>query len=193
MKENQGISGEIKVTVLDKDGKVIKEFKKKMDSFVKNFHTMFIVGMAMNNGSEEVSFIDTDGTPRSSLLTNVDFIDSLADDDDDTFGIQVGSGTTPVSLTDYKLDSKIPHGTGSGQLDYGACVVKETGDDYRTVQRTFNNSSGGDVTVNEIGYVCRVTIETNTYYALLARDVISTTTVPNGGSLVVEYTFRINP
>jgi len=28
---------------------------------------------------------------------------------------------------------------------------------------------------------------------MLARDVITTTTVPNGGRLIVKYTFKINP
>jgi len=121
----------------------------------------------------------------------------LAPSGEDKYGILVGSSDTAFDVTQYNLGSKISHGTSSGQLQYGDTSVVDYGADYKTWQRAFDNLSGADVVVKEIGMFAKVTREEagvpKEYYVMLARDVITTTTVPNGGSLVVKYTFKINP
>jgi len=128
-----------------------------------------------------------------------------APDNDDTYGIVVGSGTATVTPTNYCLASKIPHGTGPGQLDYGVSVAEDLGLDtgvtppvYRfRITRTFSNLSGAAININE---VCVVAVDfwRDRYSTvsdpkfLIARDVLpSTYTVPNGGTATVVVTFEV--
>jgi hypothetical protein len=117
-----------------------------------------------------------------------------AADNDDTYGIVVGSGTATVTPTDYSLASKIPHGTGSGQLDYGVHTATESytgASSYCEISRSFTNVSGAEITVREVGLIAR-----NRYFYptsvdvkfLIARDVLpSPVRVKNLGSLTVRY------
>jgi len=197
MKRGEVIGGEIEVIVEDRYGNVIKHIKKPMDSFVKNILNlicMFDTGgwVTTDRNGNTVNFYFKNAA--DNYLYNAEV---LAPADDDNYGILVGSGTTAFSVNDYDLASPISNGTGSGQLSYGEMSVVASGDDYKQWQRSFDNNSGADITVNEIGMAAKVTREEAgsqvVYYVLLARDVISATTVPNGGRITVKYTFRINP
>jgi len=46
------------------------------------------------------------------------YMNANAVDDDDDFGLVVGTGETAVALADYKLETKIVHGVGAGQPYY---------------------------------------------------------------------------
>jgi hypothetical protein len=128
-----------------------------------------------------------------------------APDNDDTYGIVVGSGTIGLSLDQYAPASKIPHGTGSGQLDYGLHVYEDLGLDTGVTPpvcrfrftRTFSNLSGAAININEVCIVARsfwrdgVSIVNDVKY-MIARDVLpSTYTVPNGGSATVAITVEV--
>ena len=124
-----------------------------------------------------------------------------APDNDDSFGICVGSGSTPVSVTDYKLSSKIPHGTGSGQLDYETHTVTSSYSgtySYVEIARSFVNRSGADVMVKEIGLVARTYWKDASGVAqdikwLMARDVLTTPIlIPNLASLTVRYRISLS-
>jgi len=191
------VSGEVEVIVLDKDGKEIHREKKPMDSFTQN--VMNLLGMFDAGGWVA---IDVDGNSVTFTFKNAtdDYLynaEVLAPSGEDKYGILVGSSDTAFDVTQYNLGSKISHGTGSGQLQYGDTSVVDYGADYKTWQRAFDNLSGADVVVKEIGMFAKVTREESgvpkAYYVMLARDVITTTTVPNGGRLIVKYTFKINP
>jgi hypothetical protein len=117
-------------------------------------------------------------------------------DNDDSYGIWVGTGSTPVSPNDYKLVSKIPHGTGSGQMDYESHTVISSYSDtysYFETSRSFINRSGADVIVREIGLAARSywkdeSTVRNDIKFLMARDVLPTPiTVKNLGNLTVRY------
>jgi len=191
------VSGEVEVIVLDKDGKEIHREKKPMDSFTQN--VMNLLGMFDAGGWVA---IDVDGNSVTFTFKNAtdNYLynaEVLAPSGEDKYGILVGSSDTAFDVTQYNLGSKISHGTGSGQLQYGDTSVVDYGADYKTWQRAFDNLSGADVVVKEIGMFAKVTREESgvpkAYYVMLARDVITTTTVPNGGRLIVKYTFKINP
>jgi len=191
------VSGEVEVIVLDKDGKEIHREKKPMDSFTQN--VMNLLGMFDAGGWVA---IDVNGNSVTFTFKNAtdDYLynaEVLAPSGEDKYGILVGSSDTAFDVTQYNLGSKISHGTGSGQLQYGDTSVVDYGADYKTWQRAFDNLSGADVVVKEIGMFAKVTREESgvpkAYYVMLARDVITTTTVPNGGRLIVKYTFKINP
>jgi hypothetical protein len=119
-----------------------------------------------------------------------------AADNDDTYGVVVGTGTATVTPTDYSLASKIPHGTGPGQLDYDTHTVASSytsSSSYVEISRVFVNRSGGDVVVREVGLMARNYFKDsgavrNDVKYLIARDVLpSPVTVKNLGSLTVRY------
>lgn len=124
-----------------------------------------------------------------------------APDNDSSYGIVVGSGSTPVSPTDYKLASQISHGTGTEQLDYEAHTVTSSYSDtssYFEIARAFINRSGGDVVVREVGLIARnywkdvggINVDVK---FLVARDVLpSPVTVKNLSSLTVRYRISLS-
>ena len=186
-----------------------------MRSFVNNL-LRAIKGLMTTTATTTTSFTVTkpDGTSGSSYIelyysgatTGVGFqspLSSAAPDNDDTYGIVVGSGITSVSLGDYNLVSKIAHGTGSGQLDYDVTDYTDLGLDtgvsppvYRCrLLRTFKNLSGASISINEVGIISRSRTKKDTVTEvkyLIARDVLSSTyTVPNGGSATVAIVIEV--
>ena len=104
-------------------------------------------------------------------------------------GIVVGTSDTPVSLDQYALQAKISHGTGSGQLSYGATTVESitTGTTWMfRVLRTFTNNSGSSITIKELGLFVAARNTNDSF--MLCRDVpTSAITVPNGSTLTLRY------
>jgi len=184
-KEEKNISLEYEITVTDKQGKeVYKSGKQASKSYVKQFLQLLKAQMA-DVSVPDVK--DTAGTLRSE--GSYDFR-ANANDGDDTYGIQVGAGDTPVTNDDYALDDKILHGSDTGKLQYGAMafydIVEESGYVKFTMSRTFYNGSGASIDVKEIGLV----IHANHKY-LFIRDVLSSpVTVNAGNTLTVQYTLK---
>jgi len=210
---------EYEIEVKDRHGKVIKREKGESRSLLKNFmaclramlHGRPLTGdTEAGNGGAVDNVTDLNGnvveirggtrvgndTYGGGWVMGID-----APDDDDSYGIVVGKGDAPVSPEDYNLDDKIAHGTGSGQLDYGAhtfedVLVEDKVSKFR-VSRTFSNLSGASITVKEIGIIAWNYWRTR-YEAfvdvkfLIVRDVLtSPTTIPDGASLNVRYTFSV--
>lgn len=112
-----------------------------------------------------------------------------------TQGILVGTGTGAESFDSYNLTTKINHGVGSGQLSYGAMsniasrswnsVTKKL---TATFTRTFTNSSGADITINEIGFFVNLQQTANYGPYMLIRDLLSAPiTLQNGQALTLSY------
>ena len=180
------------IEVYDKNGKLIDKKRGKGDSVLANWINLFIA----IRGGQSYDFVNTNGQDVS--IDTLDFRNSSmkAPAGDDTFGIVVGTSSEAVTMADYHLHSKIPHGTGSGQLSYGETTEYNDASGMqwdRGLQRTFDNNSGGDITINEIGMIMMISDGNMNYFVMIARDVISATTVPNGGRIVVKYWFRWNP
>jgi len=194
----------IEVEVRDKSGKLTykRRYKAKswLTQFIKILKGQFATRWGTTVGHGNTTVVDIVGSTRSipnhsdstrSYTTN---ISTLGDAGDEYQGIVVGKGTTPNSLNTYKLASPISHGTGAGQLSYGAMNVEEVTNpsgntlSFRLI-RTFTNQSGADITVYEIGLVAKF-VDADGYGRpfLLARDVLpSPVTVANGATLTVRY------
>lgn len=135
-------------------------------------------------------------------------------------GLLVGTGTAAYSFENYILATKISHGTSAGQLVYQAMMsngywsgapellpdasyAAGTKKWTQVYTRTFNNNSGGDITVNEVALCIHQPVYsanstqnyknvTATGYELICRDLISGgTLVANGGQLVIAYNFEL--
>ena len=116
-------------------------------------------------------------------------------------GIQVGTGTAAVTPTNYALGTRVAHGRGAGQLEYGGCeLINITFADPNgefTVRRYFTNHSGGSITINEVGIYATAGNATGgsygeTYVFLIARDLVSPgVAVADAELLRVTYVMQI--
>jgi len=107
-------------------------------------------------------------------------------------GIVVGTGTNAPANTDYALQTLIAHGSGSGQLLYGAqswvqpAVVGSNVDMIGT--RSFTNNSGATITIREVGCYFGESIY-NGVQRCTIRDLL-TISVANGVTVTIEYRLR---
>ncbi len=183
MMEKNGMSGiklkycfEIRDT---KTGKLVRKTRKRIcKSFVIGFmkHLEAVMAHPYGTSPSNVSLADTGGTTRSlypfSSVANTFAVE--APGNDNNYGILVGTGTDTVTTSDHALQTKIAHGSGSGQLNHGSCVVGGAVDAGSgctlTISRQFGNASGDTITIRELGLICRTY---NGYYFLLSRDNVT--------------------
>jgi len=175
----------VRAVVRDKGGRIIRDTGyRRTNTLTKNFYAILATQMEHVDGKYDVT--RTDGTVVKSAYYATNF-EADAPEGDGTYGLQVGTGTTEPTRDDYKLESRITHGTGSGNLYYYACTFVQ-GDDHVEVRRTFANQSGADITINEVGLTVLFYSDTDsaTKKALIARSLF-TITVPDGGSVTLYY------
>jgi hypothetical protein len=193
------------IEVRDASGKLLTFRKFKAKSWLAQFLGI-IKGQFMtpygtpNNGN--VSVTDTSGTARGypraeSALCNAG-LPLYAGESVGDYGLVVGSSDTPNTVNTYTMGAIIPHGNASGQLYYGATTIDNPQNPTNTnywffrIIRTFTNNSGASITVKEIGLLVKSNDSGNVArYFLIARDVISPVTVPNGATLTVRYIPKI--
>jgi len=185
---------EAEIIIKDNEtGKIL--VKKKAESFIQHLINMLYV-----NGSNTTLATQTDTSGASVNMTTTSgtsvaiFLGALAAAAVDTYGIVVGTGNTAVTLTDTKLQTKISHGIGAGQLSYGAhgfVAATLSGNEYFfEINRLFSNSSGATITINEVG----IYVRDGTSVAAKIFDVersLATANVLNGGSVTVTYHIKV--
>jgi len=220
LKLHNNIDVKLTITIKDKDGKIIKQHKQRSHSFVSNFLTMLANLMLNTNGeyNNYYYFVATTGQWWSydgayTIVNNTLNILDVANDS--TYGIVVGTGTTPPTPKDYILGNQIVNGTGNGQLVYGAHSVTpasgtsgiQAGTSQPStgvltpsgnttsfqISRTFTNQSGASITVSEVGIIAKVIGEgDNTITVLIIHDLLSSAiTIPNGGVMGITYTISV--
>jgi hypothetical protein len=190
----------VEFEVRDKDGKLIQKGKFPAKSWVGNIigllSSLIYGGTCPTSGangfpySPRADMTETGGTSQGITIWGSGVVvGGNAGAGVDSYGILIGSSDTPVAIGQYSLGSKIAHGTGSGQMSYGASTVEALTKDatwFFRVVRMFTNSSGATITVRELGLFIQVTNPTK--QVMLARDVAtSPINVPNGSTLTLRY------
>jgi len=224
-KKENGLKLYLECEIRDKNGKLLSKYKKESESLLKNF--MVILQAVFNTSVIKTSPIgnqntvytvtvkDTSGASKSVGVGVVfyNYVSSTnywiflpltinAPQNDDTYGIQVGSSPASVSRDDYMLGGKILSGSGNAQLVYGAMTVEIPDgippDTVFRAIRTFTNNTSDNITVYEIGLVIANQVASNQstlpapIYVLIARDVLtSPQTIPPGATLTVRYIFKV--
>jgi len=200
------------IIVRDSEGKIVKVHRQRSHSPTFNFISLFLPLQYFINCNCGVSVENTGGSTNgfipcaSSGCGNISYPNTATNAPTYLVMIQVGSGSQSNPYSAYKLASPIANGSGSGQLVYGTPSVSPSiyvsgNSAYFTISQTFNNSSGGTVTITEVGIITQVQItysnSTNTVnfgQLLVWYDVLSSSiSVPNGGSVTIYYTFTVNP
>jgi len=195
------LRAEIIIERYNRKGQLLEKIKQKSRSFLKQF--IQLIEVQTNQAAKTIT--DIVGTDRSVGALDINlfcvpgggygYVDpSQRNVQVENVGVVVGSGTTAVTPTDTKLETKIAHGTGSGQLVYLGCglkpVVISGSDAYIDLVRFFENQSGGDVTINEVGiYAIGATQQ---WGFCICRDVLSSSiTVGDGQLLKVRYRIKV--
>ena len=181
--------GEISIKVLKADGTIREERTFPMKSFVRNLVRMLHAGYEQDVVSAQYQLKAIDGT-----LANIQQMDVVAAINDDAYGIIVGDNTTgsgyepsiraDIRQTDWTLRRAIPEGVGAGQLTHSVTTTSNlvSAEGKFTVTRSFDNGSGGTITVGEIGLAGA---EGGKNY-LICRDVDDEVIYDNGSPITIS-------
>lgn len=111
-------------------------------------------------------------------------------------GIQIGTSNTPVTPADYVMGTRILHGSGAGEMEYGgtellSLVIANPNGQF-TIRRYFTNNSGGGITVEETGINSGASeYNIGSWPFCIARDVTGGIVVANTEILRVTYVPQI--
>lgn len=124
----------------------------------------------------------------SSNIGDVAFYASSVVFDNSTNGIVLGSGTTPATVDDYKLESQIRSGL--------ACSLVTTGDDDNNAVYTITatNTTSEDIVIGEVGIYARgfYASGNSSVLILTERTVLEAPiTIEPGGVGQVTYSIKL--
>lgn len=183
----------LEIEVIRPDGTTRYKEMQAVNSWTKQgaqmFEVMFkeadVSSVKDVNGNNQT--LDHDGSSRPL---------ELALDDTQT-GIFVGTGSTAADKDDFKLETEIAQGSSSGQFTHQDNVAYQGALGTSTgftvlVERTFQNDSGGSITINEVGTKCEMDRQAGGGVShsrfLLVRDVLATgVVVLDTEAVVVRY------
>jgi len=174
---------------------ILNERIEKCNSYVENFSIWLFAQLASNARTA----VDTGGTSRTIAggdvsttlrLSMVPYTTGIT-----TGGILVGTGTNATTISSFAMQTLIAHGTGGGQLSYGEITfvgwTTSGANSWYEISRTLTNSSGGNITVNEVGAVARMNA-TTTQHFLFERTILGTPeTINNGVAKTFIYKFMV--
>ena len=173
--------------VRDRSGKIIVPFRRRTaHSFVIAYARLLFLKMV---APVNQSITDTGSSSRTIWsFTGADVTIAAGTS---TAGLVVGTGTNAVALADVALQTRIAHGTSAGTLDYGASTLAAVASDSTSTRlqltRVFANSSGGTITVRELGvYAVMKDTGATSRNMCLVRD-LATITLTNGDQLTLNY------
>ncbi len=174
-------------TEIWKDGELVSKKSYPVNSFVKQ----------MADACEHLwsvtarTSIDTGLTTRTlSAGGNQFFLHTQATAGQSDRGIQLGTGTTAPDRDDRAVETQIVDGAGAGQLTYNAVVINPV-DTISTghaisIERQFDNDSGGSITAREITLLAQLTHTGGDAFFLLLRDVLNEV-IADAASFIARY------
>lgn len=192
------------------DGKVVHHHRQRSHSWNRNAYNVMAASLMSINRSDAIygaGYINNkdiagavysgaifliQNNPQNVETAGVGYVGAAGT----ATGIVVGSGAGAENFEDFALGTLIANGVGAGQLSYVAGDVPVKSyvagtKTYSTVYvRYFNNNSGGNVSVNEVGIYNYHQNAGKTWMDV--RDKLaSTVTIPNTGQLKVTYTIQL--
>lgn len=170
---------EIRHSTLDGDGKRIltsskwKPANSLLGALIKRLWS------AWQNYAANI--VDTGGTSRSIAASTQDIVTAPADTT--TYGIVVGTGTNPVTIDDYKLQTQVT--TNIGHYATTTSLENPDANTWRVnVVRQINNNTGSPLAITEVAlYVTN----SGAAYKLCFDRSLYNLTIPNGAARVITY------
>ncbi|AQU05306.1 hypothetical protein B1778_00775 [Dehalococcoides mccartyi] len=188
------------------DGRVREQRIKKGESYVRQFLDLLLVQMLGITEVSPLPIVDTLGVEKDIAQSSLNF-ECAAAANIDSYGIVVGTGSTPPSIHDYALENQIAHGAEPGQLQYGGVAfglpTSNLTASHFTVTRDLANASGETIVVYEIGLYVKGDMPvlqpgttnrgndsyrpTVSYFCTIRDVILHGISVLNGETLTVNY------
>lgn len=183
---------DIGVIVRDKNGNIVEERSQEAKSWLTAFNDWLYVRFKYSGANSDITTKDTGGVDRALRSSAVVVISGAGDS---SVGIVVGTGSTPVLVTQYALATQISHGTGAGQLSYGSTGYTDpatvgSSTSFK-ISRQFANSSGGGIVIQEVGLYGQINFGGGAYYNFALDRTLLTVSVADGGSVTITYTITV--
>ncbi len=194
------IYSEISVGLLDENGKLIKSHKQVCRSYTENFLAFiysFYANMLVTPGygftaphTADNTIFDITSTEQVISAANFACTGPVTNASN---GLVVGTGAVAPTPLTRALTSKIANGVGAGQLSYAAqqCVsgVTVLGNvSTMKLLRTFQNLSGAQITVKEVGLYTSLSA---THFMILMDLLSPVYDIPIGQTLSLELATQI--
>jgi hypothetical protein len=207
-------SAYLTIIVRDSSGRVLKVHHQKSRSPTANFIGLFLPLTYYSAVNSAFTLTNTAGGTCSYLPgfggspQDISYPNSNGAANHPTYlvTIQVGSGQQSNPSAATSLAAPIANGSGAGQLIYGtptlpSSVIVSGSEAFYYISEIINNQSGGTINITEVGIITNVqlmtyynTASTSCGQLLVWYDVLSTPiSIPNGGGIVLYYTFAVNP
>jgi len=178
------------VKVVDtKTGKVIKVVKGEGKTFNQNFgRVLGLVMFVIGDVRETVSVTDVDGVARTMASPDYTY-PPTGYDPAAAYKFELGVGKSGVAFDRTQYNLLDPQ----AWVDYSVWDLVDDGTKVTLdVSGSWYNDTGVDVTINEIGMRVRWRDSGGTMrIIMIARDVITATTVPAGQTIAVAYAIEI--
>lgn len=145
-----------------------------------------------NGSSGNLPFKQTNGTVNQPNLTSDYFYLNKAVTSRYSNGVRMvlGTGSTPVSGDDYKLDDDTYDGDSVENLIAIQSATKADANDGKIIYTfIFTNTSNKSIPIREIGLV---TCTYNSYFYLIARAVVPERIVAPNETFTYSFTFGYN-
>jgi len=173
------LSTYITTVIASKSGVIKERDVMKSHSFVKAF--MFCLMVQALQGFSVATCKNTAGVEQTADARIFNFkVTAIVGSP--TVGITLGTGTTPVDILDFNIETIIPEGVAAGQLNYQAAFVSEPITDATTssfnISRVAQNNSGGSITIEEMALIGRldgISSENRCFDRTLKQDVLGDT------------------
>lgn len=176
----------LEIEVRDQFGNTRYKERQEVNSWVKAAAQLFESNAGQSSVTIKLINGSSAGGGPSATVKPFDVISGTANS-----GILVGTGSTAVAADDFTLETEIADGTATGELvrtdtttiSYELVLGTSTGYTH-LMERTFTNSSGASITINEVGIVYKWGASS----VLGVHDVLATgIVVLDNESVVVRY------
>lgn len=163
-----------------------------------NYHRLFTQHL-IGRTNDNMVLINQSGTTVEGAFGSSDIaLNFVTETMTNNRGIVLGTGSTAAAFADVTMATPIAHGTGAGQLVYSQSSNTTVTSNTTTSNfsqwyliRYFENRSGSNINVNEIGLVSNATINsTNQVYLFDRRVLPSPVEVADNTIVTAIWKFR---
>lgn len=174
---------QVRAIIHNKKGQILKTYPwKNANSLIKAFIQILMVQMSYANQT-----IKDTSNVNQSVPAAIMNLYAMAGAATTTYGILIGSGTTPVAMTDYKLETQITTNVAHGAQEIA--LQNPNASTWRiNLTRVFTNNTGGTLGIKEVAlYLCAI----STLYFFCCERTLYAVDVPDGYPITFIYRITI--
>ena len=173
----------IRAEIFNPQGKLIKRIPwKRANSYVQQLIDLLYRHLSVGS----LAVTDTSGAAVGTIRTLYTFR-ATSGADNTNYGIVIGTGTNPVLVGDYKLQTQVVTNIAHSSVSVSAPVTDGTTRKVEIV-RTFTNNTGSALNITEVGLY--LTGHSETAYHCIDRSLYNVT-INNGESASLRYRIKV--